>query len=128
MNAAAVARKARRTRRYCSGRRSYRRRSGLPAEQHEVNAAAVARKAPEQDAITADAGATGEDRGCRPRSNIFRPSSRPAQEQAEVVAGQRVDQLKQRDFITLLGGRGVHLVLLPSAWRAFTTFYYFAPG
>ena len=45
---------------------------------------------------------------------------------AEVVADQRFDQLKQRDFITLLGGRGVHLVLLPSAWRAFTTFYYFA--
>jgi hypothetical protein len=64
--------------------------------------------------------------GYRPRSNIFRPSSRPVQEQAEVGAGQRFDQLKQRDFITLLGGRGVHFVLLASTWRAFTAFYYFA--
>ena len=48
------------------------------------------------------------------------------QEQAEVGAGQRFDQLKQRDFIALLGGRGVHFVLLASTWRALTAFYYFA--
>ena len=39
------------------------------------------------------------------KSSAVHPSSRPAQEQAEVVAGQPFEQLKQCDFITLLGGR-----------------------